>query len=63
MIDWLPHLNKIYLCEVTIGNKLINLCNTNYLPEVGLTSRDCLLPEVGLKRAVTASPGGWPREP
>jgi hypothetical protein len=31
MVDWLPHLNMIYLCEVTVGNRLINLCNTNYL--------------------------------
>jgi hypothetical protein len=63
MIDWLPHLNKIYLCEVTIGKGLINLCNTNYiLLEVGLASHDCLSPEVGLGRIVTASPArGWPR--
>jgi hypothetical protein len=20
VVDWLPHLNKIYLCEVTVGS-------------------------------------------
>jgi hypothetical protein len=31
MVEWVPHLNKIYLCEVIVGNKFINLYNTNYL--------------------------------